>query len=69
MSSNLNIFGPKIDAKFKSEFEGPILEISVDFLRFWSSFGNISKFLYGSAERGRPAKGRGKHKAYPWVQI
>ena len=33
--------------------------------RFWSKVGNIFKILYGSAEGGRPAKGRGKLKLSP----
>ena len=69
MTSNLNKCGPKFDVKFELKFEGPILEIFGDFLRFWSDFGKSFKCFFGSAEGGRPAKGRGKHKAYPWVQI
>ena len=65
MTSNLNKFGPKIDAKFKSEFEGPILEFFGDFLRFGGTSGIFLKVWFGSAERGRPAKGRGKLKLSP----
>ena len=65
MRPNFNKFDPKIDAKFKLEFEGPILEILGDFLRFGANPENIFKLLYGSAEGGRPAKGRGKLKLSP----
>ena len=69
MTSNLDRFRPKIDATFKSEFEGPIFKIIGDFWRFGREVGKFSNVKLGSAEGGRPAKGRGKHKAFPWVQI
>ena len=69
MTSKLNKFGPKSDATFKSEFEGPSFEIFGYFWRFGSQFGArpeiISNVWFGSAEGGRPAKGRGKLKLSP----
>ena len=56
---------PKIDVKFASEFEGPILEIFGDFFEIWSTPKIFLKVWFGPAERGRPAKGRGKLKLSP----
>ena len=65
MRQMLNKICPKIDPKFKLKFEGPILEIFGDFGANLEHNQNIFKFLYGSAEGGRPAKGRGKLKLSP----
>ena len=65
MRSNLNKFGPQTDATFKLNVEGPIFEIFGDFFEIWNDFKKFLKVWFGPAERGRPAKGRGKLKLSP----
>ena len=58
MTSNLNKFGPKIDAKFKLKFEGQILEIFGDFGSIWSEVGKSFQKL-DSARRKAGGQRRG----------